>query len=103
MLTENRKYSFVGEFTLKRSRVLKEESQPKDDILHWLFLKMGEQRFTFFYRIELPLDATYEKPFNAQMSFIMEEAKDVIQLNHTYEVWRAEETIGTVKLINALR
>jgi hypothetical protein len=36
------------------------------------------------------------------MSFIMEEVKDFVEINHTYEVWRAEEPIGTVKIINVI-
>jgi hypothetical protein len=102
MTSDNRKYNYTGELTLKRSRVLKVENQPKDDILPWLFLVVGERRFTFFYKIEEPLKATYESSFNAQMSFLMEEVKDFIEINHTYEVWRAEEPVGTVKIINII-
>jgi len=102
MTSENRKYNYAGELALKRSRVLKVESQPKDDIVPWLFLIVEKRRFTFFYKIVEPLDATYEIPFSVQMSFIMDEIKSSIQINRTYEVWRAEEPIGTVKIIDAL-
>ena len=39
MLTENRKYNFIGDLTLNRSRVLDEQSQPKDDKVNWLFFE----------------------------------------------------------------
>ena len=52
MNSEDRKYNYIGELTIKRSRVLSEESLPKDDILPWVFLVVGERRFTFFYKIE---------------------------------------------------
>ena len=102
MNTEGRKYNYIGELTIKRSRVLKEENLPRDDTLHWLFLIIGERRFTFFYKIEESSEAAYGMPFPIQMSFIMDEIKSVIKINNTYEVWRAEEPVGTVKIINVL-
>ncbi|WP_131539022.1 hypothetical protein [Pedobacter nototheniae] len=103
MLTENRKYNFVGELTLHKSRVLNAPHQPKDDKVNWLFLNTGERQFSFVYKIENPLGANYEMPFKANLAFTMIEAvEDIIQLNHSYEVLRGQESIGTVKLISAL-
>lgn len=59
MLTENRKYHFVGELNISKSRVLDEQSQPKDDRVNWLFLKAGVRQFSLVYKIENPLDATH--------------------------------------------
>jgi hypothetical protein len=103
MNLNNRKYHYTGELTIKRSRVLKSENQPKDDIVPWLFLVIGERRFTFFYKIEESVKASYESPFNIQMSFILEEINDLVELNHTYEVWRAEEPIGIVKILYLIK
>ena len=52
--------------------MLKGEFSPKDDMVPWLFLvidEKGERRFSFFYKIENPLDAQYEVPFSIRMSF----------------------------------
>lgn len=103
MFTENRKYHFAGELTLKRSHVLDEQSQPKDDKVNWLFLNAGEQQFSFVYKIESPLEAKYEKPFKAELAFTMIEAViKSIKLHDAYEVLRGQEIIGTIRLINAL-
>jgi hypothetical protein len=103
MLTENRKYNFVGELTLNRSHVLDEQSQPKDDKVNWLFLNTGERQFSFVYKIENPLDAKYDKPFKAELAFTMIEAvKEIIQLNHTYEVLRGQENVGTLSIVDIL-
>ena len=103
MLTENRKFHFVGQLTLERSRVLDERCLPKDDEVNWLFLNTGAHRFSFVYKIENPLDAKYKEPFKAELAFTMIEAiKEIIQINRIYEVLRGEEKIGTVKIFNVL-
>lgn len=105
MDTEKRTYQYEGLLTVRKSRILKENALPKEDILPWLFLvmdKKGERRFTFFYKIEHPTESFYEKPFNILMSFIMDGMEKVIEINQTYDVWRGEEFIGNVKIIRAL-
>src|SRR5438309_11064105 len=74
MLTENRTYQFMGELTIKRSKMLEANKKPKDDKVNWLFLKGGEQQFSFVYKIEDPQEATYGKPFKVFMSFTMDES-----------------------------
>jgi len=104
MLTDKREYDFVGELTLHESNVANAPHQPKDDKVNWLFLNTGERQFSFVYKIEDPLKANYEKPFKVDLAFTMIEAvKEIVQLNHTYEALRGQETIGTVKLISVLR
>ena len=99
MLTENRKYNFVGELTLNRSSVLDTNDQPKDDKVNWLFLNTGERQFSFVYKIENPLEANYEKPFKVDVAFTMiETAKKNIELNCDYEVFRGQESIGSLRL-----
>ncbi len=106
MDTEKRTYQYEGLLILKRSRILKENALPKDDVLSWLFLvmdKKGEKRFTFFYKIEQPMESFYERPFNILLSFIMDGMEKVIELNRIYDVWRGEEYVGNVKIINKLQ
>lgn len=99
MLTENRKYNFIGELTLKKSSVLPAGERPKDDKVNWLFLNIGTQQFSFIYKIENPLQANYEEPFKVDLAFTMIEiAKENIELNCEYEVLRGEEIIGNLKL-----
>lgn len=98
MFSDSRQYNYTGELTIKKSRVLKPGNLPKDDIVPWLFLKIGDRRFTFSYKIDDLLNASYNKPFRVQISFLMEEVKNIIKMNHTYEVWRAEEPIGIVEI-----
>ena len=101
MLTENRKFHFVGELLLKRSHVLDDNSQPKDDRVNWLFLKFGKRQFGFVYKIKNPLHAIYGQPFKVELSFSMiEEVVNIVKLNHSYEVLRGEESIGKVSLTN---
>jgi hypothetical protein len=103
MLTENRKYHFVGELTLSRSHVLDKQCQPKDDKVNWLFLNSGEHQFSFVYKMENPLEAKYGSPFNAELSFtVIETVINVVELNHSYEVLRGQEIIGRVSLIRSI-
>lgn len=103
MLTENRKYHFIGELNLSRSKVLDETSQPKDDQVNWLFLNAGEQQFSFVYKIKKPSEAKYGVPFEAEISFTMiENVKTAIKIGYTYEVLRGPEVLGTVCLITPL-
>lgn len=102
-MIENRKYNFVGELLLNRSRVLNEWHQPKDDKTNWLFLNGRERQFSFAYEIENPLEARYEKPFKAKLAFTMSEViDDFIKLNTRYEVLRGQEVIGTMILLNGI-
>lgn len=103
MLTENRKYNFIGELTLNRSSVLDNQSQPKDDKVNWLFLNTGEHLYSFVYKIEKPTEAKYNRPFRIKIAFTMIEAViKCVKLNHTYEVLRGQEVIGNISLINTL-
>jgi hypothetical protein len=104
MLTENRKYNFIGELCLNRSRVLGEQFQPKDDKVNWLFLNVGDHQFSFVYKIENPKEAEYGKPFKVELAFTMvETVAAIVKLNHPYEILRGQEIVGTVSLINSLK
>jgi len=103
MLSENRKYHFFGELTINRSgHLLEEQTRPKDDVVNWLFLNTGEIMLSFVYKIEKPSEATYNKPFKVHLAFTMDEkAKEVIDLNTTYEVLRGSEVIGNARILMA--
>ena len=98
-----RAYNYVAQITLKKGIVLKSERFLDEDIDPWLFLVIdnkGEHRFTFFYKIDNPLDALNKGPFNLEISFIMPDIENKIQLNKVYDIWQREEPIGTLKIIN---
>jgi hypothetical protein len=83
--------------------MLVSNSQPIDDKINWLFLKIGVKQFSFIYKIEDPFTANYRISFNVKLSFMLyEEVKKLIQFNQIYEVLRGTESIGTVKIINIL-
>lgn len=104
MLTDNRKYHFLGELTLKRSHLLDKRSQPKDDKVVWLFLNIGKQQFSFVYKIKNPSEAKYDKPFEAEIAFTMIEVViGTVKLHHTYEILRGQDLIGKVKLTSKLK
>lgn len=103
MLTENRKYNFVGELILNRSHVLYEQSQPKDDKVNWLFIKIENQQFSFVYKIENPIDARYGKSFKVKLAFTMiETIREIIQLHHSYDVFRGQEYVGALSILDIL-
>jgi hypothetical protein len=103
MLPNNRRYDFVAEVILNRSRVLDKQIQPKDDKSNWLFLNTGKQQFSFVYRIKNPLAARYGQAFTIELAFTMFElAKEIVRPNYTYQVLRGPEIIGTAKIIRAL-
>jgi hypothetical protein len=92
-------YQYAGILTIKKSRILKENVLPGNDIVPWLFLVMdkeGKTRYTFFYKIEKPSEAFYEKPFDVQMYFIMDGMEKIIKLGQIYDVWRGEEPVGII-------
>lgn len=97
MLSENRIFHYSGSLKINRSRILASESLPKDDIVNWLFLKDKESQWSFVYRIENPIEANYNHPFNIDMAFTAIDAvAGIIQLKNTYEVLRGQEMIGTI-------
>lgn len=103
MLTEKRKYQFIGELKLQRSHVLAEQLQPKDDRVNWLFLNLEKHQYSFVYKIADPLEAKYGVAFKVCLSFTMiEVVSKKVMLQHEYKVLRGQELIGTVMLISSL-
>lgn len=104
MLSTNRDFHFIGELNIKKSSSIQSYTQPKDDKTNWLFLKIENKEFSFIYEIKDPLNAQYNKPFVIELSFLLfEEVKKIIKINHNYKVLRAEEFIGSVKIVNVLK
>lgn len=104
MLSTNRKFHFVGDLNIKRSKFLKSDSLPKDDEINWMFIELDQtNRFSFVYKIEEPLIANYNIPFKIKIAITFYELiKDVLEMNKTYSVMRGEEKIGTIKLTKLL-
>lgn len=103
MLTENRKYNYIGELIVKRSVILDKQIQPKDDVVNWLFLNIENHLYSFVYKIKNPGDAKYGSPFLAEIAVTMiERVKEVILLNKDYEVLRGQEKIGTIRIVDSL-
>lgn len=99
MFTEEREYDYWGKLILKKSKILKEGCQPKDDKINWLFMKVDENLYSFVYKIESPSVAMYEEPFNAAFAFTMsDKVKEIAKMNQAYEVYRGPEPIGKVIL-----
>lgn len=105
MKSNNRTYHYIGQIILDKEYTLKQERLPGDDLDPWLFLvmdKKGENRYTFFYKIEDILELSNHESFNIQISFIMVEAAKRIELGKTYDVWRGETLIGQIKIITCI-
>ncbi len=100
MLSTNRKFHFKGKLNINRSHLLDLNSQPKDDVVNWLFMKSSGRQFSFIYKIERPLKARYNQAFKVEIAITgIDMIKDYIKLNHSYEVFRAQEFIGSIYLI----
>lgn len=103
MLSENRLFHYTGELNITRSKILNDQCQPKDDTVNWFFLKIGEYRYSFVYKILSPLKAKYNTSFEIYFSFLMiESAKNLIELDKKYEVFRGEEFIGYAKILDVI-
>lgn len=99
MFTEKRKYDYWGELILKKSRILKEACRPQEDKVNWLFMKAGENLYSFVYKIESPSEAIYGKPFKAKFAFMMsDKIRKIVKMNQVYEVFRGPEPIGEIIL-----
>ncbi len=104
MLSENRIYNAIGKLRIKKSRELYSICLPKDDKQNWLFLRVGDKKFSFVYKMEHPTEANYNSPFLIKMAFTMDYdvIKNFVFQNGVYEVFRAEEIVGSVKIITIL-
>lgn len=103
MLSENRKFHFIAELKLHKSRVLKMQTLPKEDVINWLFLTLDNIQYSFVYKIENPENAEYEKPFRVFLAFTaFELLKSIIRFNQVYPVMRGQEEIGEVEILEIL-
>ena len=104
MLSENKKFHYIGELILNRSKVLEESCQPKDDTVNWLFLNIRGWNYSFVYKFENPSNTQYGKPFRAKFAFTaIDVVRSMIKLNHTYEVLRGQEFIGTINITKIIK
>ncbi|MBE9584290.1 hypothetical protein IM792_07515 [Mucilaginibacter sp. JRF] len=99
MLSYDREYHSIGEMLISRSFNLEDSCSPKDDLNNWLFLKIGDKRFSYVYKIIDPQSARYDEPFAVNMAFTaISLVINIVQIGVTYEVLRGEELIGSVHL-----
>ena len=76
---------------------------PKDDGTNWLFLVIDKRQFSFVYQIEKPEIAVYSEPFTAFLAFTFPELiGNSMQINQSYSIMRAEEFIGSCKIIGSI-
>lgn len=100
MLSTDRKFHFIGELNIKRSKLLHPNSNPKDDETNWQFIVLNDARYSFVFKIEESQNAKYNSPFLISLAFTFYEfVENEIKLNYEYIVQRGEEEIGTIRLI----
>ncbi len=100
MLNISNNSHFYGELTLNKSSLIESSSNPIEDKVNWLFVRIENHLYSFVYKIENPLIAQYGIPFKISMKFTMYEAvKAIVTYNHSYEVFRGNEFIGSVIIL----
>ncbi|MDP9957295.1 hypothetical protein J2X97_002961 [Epilithonimonas hungarica] len=100
MLSTDRKFHFIAEINITRSKLLNSETSPEDDEVNWLFLILNDVRYSFVYKIQKNQDIKYNLPFTILLAFTFYEfVENEIELNKEYIVQRGEEEIGVIKLI----
>jgi len=103
MLSTNRKFHFIGELNIKKSKLLKSYVTPKDDEVNWMFINLDNNRYSFVYEIEDPQNAKYNLPFRIKLAFTFYNLiEDKLELDGIYSVLRGEEEIGIIKLIELI-
>ncbi|WP_299181316.1 hypothetical protein [uncultured Chryseobacterium sp.] len=100
MLSTNRKFHFIGELNIKKSKLLKpSQINPENDEVNWMFIALDDARYSFVYKIEDPQNAKYDFPFSIKLAFTFYNLiEDKLELNKIYPVLRGEEKVGIVKL-----
>ncbi|AQX02276.1 hypothetical protein [Elizabethkingia anophelis] len=104
MISTNRKFYFIGELIIKKSRVLAEnDSLPVEDTVNWLFMLINGIEYSFVYKIIDPENAQYNIPFLIEMSLTrFDLLHNVVTLDRVYTIKRGEEEIGSVKLLRSI-
>ncbi|WP_418423902.1 hypothetical protein [Alistipes sp.] len=103
MISENLLFHCVGELNISKAKNINARC-PKDDIVNWLSLKIGNHRYSFVYKIMFPQDAQYNFPFEVRMSFLMpEKIVELAKNNEKYVVYRGEEIIGYAKILSRIQ
>jgi hypothetical protein len=100
MLSTDRKFHFIAELHIEKSRVLTATEKPCEDEVNWMFIKLeNSRRSSFVYEILEPQIATYDAPFSVKIAFtFFDSVRNVLQINKSYPVMRGEEVIGTIRL-----
>jgi hypothetical protein len=85
---------------IRRSKVLPNNSLPKDDVVKWLHIELENKvRYTIVYRIIDEKQAKYNSFFQINVSYFRTDIlKDLIIPNKLYKVFRGPEEIGIFKI-----
>ena len=99
MLSLDRKYHFKALLFIKKSIFLPNTTNPKDDVVSWLFLQIEKNLYGFVYRPLGENIAQYEKPFDVEISiFAFDFMKTNVEVGTIYKVFRGQEEIGWMKI-----
>ncbi|WP_271782606.1 hypothetical protein [Aquimarina algiphila] len=95
-------YQYLAHLNIKKSKAI-ESNFPFEDKVNWLFLEKEEKQYSFIYNIKSPKTSLYNSPFEIEVKFLMyDELKNIIELERDYKVYRGEEEIGTIKLLDVI-
>ena len=85
---------------IHRSKVLLNNSLPKDDVVKWLHIELENKiRYTIVYTIIEEKEAKYNCFFQINISYFrIDILKDLIIPNKLYKVFRGPEEIGVIKI-----
>jgi hypothetical protein len=68
-----------------------------------LFLSVNDKLYSFVYKIDEPMSAKYGEPFTAYVAFTaIEYLHNTLELNISYELFRHNEPVGFIKLLQKL-
>lgn len=103
MLSLDRKFHFKAFLFIKKSILLPNKASPKEDVINWLFLQIGENLYGFVYKMLNENLAQYENPFEVEISiFAFDFMETSIRFGNVYKVFRGQEEIGFIKIYEKL-
>lgn len=103
MLSIKREFHYTAQLTIHRSKLLEENTFPREDIINWLFIEIHDHQYSFVYTIDDPDKAQFNKPFEVKIAFTdFESVERIIMLNKDYQVYRGNELIGQIEILKKL-
>lgn len=104
MLSLDRKFHCKGVLFIRKSKYLPNlVNNIEEDVVNWFFLKIGDYLYGFVYEALDRNTAQYEQSFDVEISiFAFDVMKEKIKLDNVYKVFRGQEEIGLLKIIDFL-